>query len=270
MALPLARWLRPERPPCLICGRDCVPVAGPVPVRHPEARAALMRLCEHCRAAIPWIAKPACPICGRPESCPDCLRRAVRSLVFTRCAVRYDARMKDWLARYKYRGSERLERLMAAMLAFAYERICAELAACARSGKPSFHFVTAVPLAGRRLKERGFNQAERMAAVLADWYGMPYVPALRRNRHTGKQSLKTRRRRLIDLQGTFSAAWDPSALRSLIGRSGGPVRILLADDVYTTGSTLNECAKTLREALCAANGLSIEAVEIYGMIWARS
>ena len=268
MALPLARWLRPERSPCLICGRDCVPVAGPVPVRHPEARAALMRLCEHCRAAVPWIAKPACPICGRPESCPDCRRRVSRSLVFTRCAVRYDARMKDLLARYKYRGSERLEALMAAMLAFAYERIAAELAAGSRDGKARFHLITAVPLAGERLKERGFNQAERMAEILSEWYGMPCIPILRRNRQTGKQSLKTRRRRLTDLKGTFSAAWDPAALRRLPGRS--PVRILLADDVYTTGSTLNECAQTLREALCAAYGLSKEEVEIYGIVWARS
>ena len=269
MRLSLVRWLRPALQVCMMCGRQILSMAHVGHVKHPEPAAVLKQhLCENCCTAIPWIAKPVCMICGRPEACPDCLRRAGRSVIFSRCAIRYDDRMKYLLALYKYRGSEKLERLMASMLAFSFERICSDLTG--GNGQPHFHLVTSVPLAKQRLMERGFNQAERMAAIMAEWYGLPYRQTLIRNRHTGKQSLKTRQKRLADLKGTFSASLDLGSMHFLSASSRGPVRILLADDIYTTGSTLNECASTLRNALCAAYHLPKERVEIYGLVWARS
>ena len=256
MNFTLSRWFRPTVPTCIVCGRDADTRRrpAPLPVRHPAVRAVLRKLCYVCSEAIPWIVSPVCRVCGRPEVCPDCPRREVRHLLFSRGAVRYDDRMKDWLALYKYRGSEALEPLMAAMMSYGYERIIGEL--------PSIHAVTSVPLARERLEERGFNQAERMARTLAEWYGVPYYALLQRNRHTEKQSLKNRRSRLVDMKGNF-VALDPRKLSALADRHGHPVRIVLVDDIYTTGSTMNECAGALEAALPGY-------AEVYGLMWARS
>lgn len=271
----LSRWFRPAFPVCLICGRDAgSPQRGdraPLPVRHPEARAVLMRLCRSCSAAIPWIAAPVCRICGRPEACPDCPRRLRRHVAFCRCAVRYDGKMRELLARYKYSGSERLTPLMSAMLACAYERIARELGA---SGP---HAITSVPLARERLEERGFNQAEQMARTVAGWYGVPYVPLLKRNRHTQRQSLKDRSSRLRDLRGIFTLA-DSERLQALQSRQPQTLRILLADDIYTTGSTMNESASALRieefaegrEGAQTPHGPLSQGLLVYGLAWARS
>ena len=263
----LSRWFRPSFARCLICDRDA---GSPQrhhtapPVRHPEAQAILRSLCRSCSEAIPWIAAPVCRICGRPEVCPDCPRRVRRHVVFCRSAVRYDSNMRELLARYKYRGSEKLAPLMAAMLAFAYERVVRETAG------HGFHAITSVPLARERLEERGFNQAEQMARRIAEWYGISYVPLLQRNRHTEKQSLKNRRRRLQDMKGNFMLA-RPEQLQALKSQHPGPLRLLLVDDIYTTGSTMNECAAAVcRDGAIFNNSSILAPTTIHGLLWARS
>jgi len=250
MTLHLGKWFAPSKSVCPICGRDAARTAGsaPIPVHHPKPRQALASLCGLCLRAIPWIVYPVCPVCGRAESCEDCVRRKIRSYTISRCAVRYTEMMKDWLALYKYRGNEGVETVLAAMIAFAYERLC-------EAANSEFHAVTSVPLAPERLRERGFNQAERLAIRLADWYGLSYRPMLHRLRHTEKQSLKSRLGRVVDMRGNFAA--DRSALFS--------GNILLLDDVYTTGSTLDECARVLKQAAGED-----EAPKVYGLLWARS
>jgi predicted amidophosphoribosyltransferase len=108
--------------------------------------------------------------------------------------------------------------------------------------------------------DRGFNQAERLARRLAEWYGLGYETLLVRLRHTEKQSLKTRRSRVVDMRGNFAA--ESSGLFSARLASAG---ILLIDDIYTTGSTLDECARVLREAFHMER-----RPEVYGLLWARS
>jgi competence protein ComFC len=265
MGFSISRWFRPEANHCDLCERPAFAIAdrSPVPVRHPEARRVLQELCASCRHAIPWITSPVCRVCGRPEFCPDCPRRQHKHIRFSRSAVRYDTRMKDLLALYKYRGSERLEPVMAAMLAGAFERVCAELSGLRQA--PPFQAITSVPLAQERLDDRGFNQAERMAVHLAEWYGVPYYPLLQRVRHTEKQSLKNRQSRLSDMKGNFIAT--PDASRLTHADPNCPLRMLLVDDIYTTGSTVNECAHALKEAFLHPN---TPEPEIYGALWARS
>jgi len=248
--------LRPAARHCTVCLREIrgdAPAESAIPVRLPAARAELSRLCSACLTRIPWIRSPLCPVCGRPGRCGDCLRRTKTYFTGVRCAVQYEGEMKQWLADYKYKGAERYATVMAAMLSGALE----QLQSASAAARP-FNLVTSVPLAPGRLEERGFNQAERMAAALAFWHGIPYRPMLVRTRDTEKQSRKGRRGRIEDMRGLFA----PAVSFAVPQRATRPLRILLADDIYTTGSTMNDCARAILEAVPSA--------EVYGIAWSRT
>lgn len=93
-----------------------------------------------------------------------------------------------------------------------------------------------VPLHWTRRFWRGFNQSEILARIVSDHTHIPLKLILRRIRPTGFQSHRARKERLTALEGAF--------------RVIGPVpeRVILMDDVATTGATLDACAKTLKEA----------------------
>ncbi|MCF2944132.1 ComF family protein [Paenibacillus tarimensis] len=192
--------------------------------------------------------------------------------------------MRDWLALYKYRGLERLEPLLAEMLYLPYYEL-SRLAAGSGTVSPGcepWDLITYVPVSGERAQERGFNQAERLAAVLGGRFNLPVQALLVRTRHSGKQSLKTRRERMIDMHSLFApdeagwAAWEeqyhqrinPAGKRYKDNQSGdrsiySSVRILLVDDIYTTGSTIQACSEVLTQR-------SQSACEIYSLTWSRS
>jgi ComF family protein len=164
--------------------------------------------------------------------------------------------MKEWLSLFKYRGDERLLQLFAEMLMHAYRKL---LEAEDGQGK-RYDCITFVPLSEERLLERGFNQAELLALELSKRVGIPVVKLLTRLRHTHKQSFKGRSERLNDLSGAFGV--DMEAVGKLtMARRTSPIRILLLDDVYTTGSTLHQCALEIRKHSSTA--------EVYGLTWAR-
>jgi len=183
--------------------------------------------------------------------------------------------MKEWLSRLKYRGDERLQVLFAGMMEGVLERLLSEF----KLKKKHVAFITYVPLSEERYAERGFNQTELIARRLGAAFGIPVRAILRRTQHTDKQSYKTRAERLRDLSGVFEA--EPIELPPIVAArnlaltnveptiTNAPTfhtpafqatPILLLDDVYTTGSTLNECAKAIRQSLDAP---------VYGLTWAR-
>ncbi|WP_152396363.1 ComF family protein [Paenibacillus guangzhouensis] len=166
------------------------------------------------------------------------------------------------MATYKYRGDERYLHLLGSMLLSAYYQLCSERYG---SGAPArFDCITYVPVSPSRLQERGFNQAEQFARILHMFTGIPVLPLLQRNRHTLKQSMKSRGDRIEDMKDVFSLSSQLSPdLRFL---SSKPIRILLIDDVYTTGSTVNACAKALGGL---PNHLET-SICISSLTWARS
>lgn len=212
----------------------------------------MLGLCMRCIKSIPWITKVECATCGRYEGCRDCVRRENTYLTMNRSAVQYSTEMREWLARYKYRGDESLLALFIEMVRYPYQALGQLLA---KSGG-KFDFITYIPLSMERYAERGFNQAEQLACGIAKAYGLPVMPILNRTLHTGKQSYKTREQRLNDLQYVFSYVGS-LAIRFDKDQT---LNILLVDDVYTTGSTLNQAASVIREHLNA---------HVYGLTWAR-
>jgi Predicted amidophosphoribosyltransferases len=300
--------LGPPDARCLVCGGRRL--------GQPPQTAGGLRLgdwlCAGCSARIPWIRRPACPRCGRPVFCPDCVRRPVRAFEMNRSAVRYNDDMKEWLALYKFRGDERYGEVLAEMLLPAYERLTAEVSAEAgggdagayralfsspmnwpdrsrmghpyaassmtgrrsdrlpesRSGGQIWHAVTYVPVGRERAEERGFNQSERLARAAAMRANAPLLPLLRRLRDSGKQSQRGRAERLRAMRAVFGP--DEAGIGRLAEaaalsgcRPDAPMRILLVDDIYTTGSTAEACAEAIRAAVPFP-------VRIYVLTWARS
>lgn len=224
---------------------------------HTRAQPNELGLCEACFSQIPWIINVECDRCGRAEQCPDCTRRQQTYFVRNRSAVKYDTVMKDLLALYKYRGDERLQTIFSTMLVHAFRLLLQS----EKLSSEDFHCITYVPVNEERLEERGFNQAERFATGLADKLRLPVRCTLIRTRNTPKQSFKSRQERLSDLQDAF--ALHPSVYNDplwLDSPSQRPIKIILVDDVYTTGSTLNQCSRLLA---------SYRNTQVYGLTWAR-
>lgn len=243
-------------------------------------------ICQRCADSIPWIVKPRCVCCGRAFGCPDCLRQEARqrSFIWNRSAVQYNEAMREWLAQYKYRGNERYAQLLIRMLSQALIRLIqevsityfkAEMTESKMLWKPDM--ITYVPVSGSRLSERGFNQAQVLAEGLGAIHRLPVTPLLMRSLHTEKQSFKTRQERIDSMKHAF--AWNPgeglfsmnadhsSKLVLSDHRMPGGLRILLVDDIYTTGSTINACAEVLLHSFQQRLG---KRAEVYSLTWARS
>ena len=117
--------------------------------------------------------------------------------------------------------------------------------------------ITWVPLAKRRRRERGFDQAEVLARGLAARTGLPVRALLRRVRETDPQARRTAADRRSALAGAFGVIESP------------PASVVLVDDVLTTGATAAECARVLREAGAARVGVVTAARSLPGEIPAR-
>ncbi len=100
--------------------------------------------------------------------------------------------------------------------------------------------IVPVPLHRRRRRERGYNQAALLGRVLARHFRCPLIDrALKRTRHTSRQTGLSRTRRLDNVRGAF-AITRPRAVRKM--------NLLVVDDVMTTGATVDECCKVLKRA----------------------
>ncbi len=191
-------------------------------------------LCGECWARFPRISWPVCDVCGRPLrgppdlvfTCVPCRRR--REPLRVRAFGRYDGPLREAVHALKYRGKLGLVEPLG--------RGLAEVAA----QDPRLSGVDAivpVPLHPRREGQRGFNQAEELARVVSVQLGRPVRKALVRVRDTPSQTELDEDQRRRNVREAFAVR----------GRVDG-LRLLLVDDVVTTGSTLGECAAILRRA----------------------
>jgi ComF family protein len=101
-------------------------------------------------------------------------------------------------------------------------------------------FITPVPLASHRLRERGYNQSRLLAEALGRRWSVPVIDAIARTRDTESQTRLTPGDRLRNVAGAFVAAVPKS---ELAGR-----HVVIVDDVVTTAATLNSCAAALFES----------------------
>ncbi|PTY07014.1 amidophosphoribosyltransferase [Opitutaceae bacterium EW11] len=213
---------------CVACGG----MADAAPYRH---------LCSRCVAQIDFIHPPCCETCGAPfygfvdgeRCCPHCegLSPAYRS---GRAAVLSKGPIRALIHELKYRRH-----------LFVLEDVEVIFRACPRI----LEFVAdatlvPVPLHPRKQRERGYNQSELLAETLARAAsGKPQVQnLLRRSVDTTTQTAFDRKARLANLKNAFALA------EKAVITPGH--HYVLVDDVFTTGSTLNSCARVLRHAGC--------------------
>ncbi|MDF2683777.1 MAG: amidophosphoribosyltransferase [Brevibacillus sp.] len=211
-----------------------------------------LSLCAACLERMPVIGDEICQQCGREHEadglCQDCHKITGETLQSNRSLLRYNEWGKDLLGTYKYRGEERLAAFYAKLLTIAVYRYHA---------RTTFDLIATVPLHEQRLQERGFNQVDLLAKRLGADIGVPVRTLLLRTKRTAKLSQQSgRTAREESMEGAFSWAGES------LGQAGaGSYRILLLDDIYTTGSTLRSCAKTIREH--AGSHSHIYSVTIY-------
>lgn len=183
-----------------------------------------------------FIAEPLCDGCGAPfeyepgDRCAACLARP-RAFERARAACLYDEASRDLILKFKHADRTDLSVLFGRWISRAASELLAEADA-----------VAPVPLHRWRLLRRRYNQAAEIARPLARTHGLAYLPdALVRRRDTGSQAGKSGSGRRRNVSGAFTV---PEARRAQVrGR-----RVLLIDDVLTTGATLEACAKALLRA----------------------
>jgi len=213
-------------PRCAACKRVLdEPLAGPV--------------CDACWSQVRSLIEPFCRTCGDPlpswrvistavEQCPRC-RRVPSSLDGAGAAGHYEGALRSILHAFKYEGRRQLARPLSTLLLEAGGHVL-ESADC----------VVPVPLHPWRQVQRGFNQSEDLAQQL----GMPMRRALWRVRATAPQTSLDARARRHNLRGAFRLSpfvTSRQSRRWLEGR-----KVVLIDDVRTTGATLEACASLLK------------------------
>ena len=215
---------------CLVCGQ-----AGKI-------------VHEGCRAELPYVAEPFCHTCAMPleerrcESSLCAMPQSWRALDGLRSVFWHSGGGQEAVLRLKYRGVRSLREWAGQEAAAALDRF-------GLSG--NFDLVLPVPLHLQRERKRGYNQAALVAEPFARLSGLTYQAGwLTRDRYTQSQLAVSGRDRFYNVRNAFG--WQGPEIKNL--------KIVLFDDVCTSGSTLNECARVLK-----ANG----AAEVWGFTLTR-
>jgi len=195
-------------------------------------------VCWQCLAKLTVVSPPFCKICGDPVegvvnieyTCSFCNNRRP-FFDSARSAVRYSGPLEIAIQAFKYGGMTHLTSDFALLLF-----------ACVNTYYANIHFdiVTYVPLYPRKQRERTYNQSQLLAEALARKLKLPSKPPLLvRIRDTKTQTNLTAEQRSRNVHGAF----DVRNRDWIEGKT-----ILIVDDVMTTGATVNECARVLKQA----------------------
>lgn len=188
-------------------------------------------LCEKCAPDFEINEHRRCRICGRiiyhDGKCRAC---NTNKLYFDRgnSVFEYKDAVRDGIRNYKYKGLYSYGKY--------FGKIMADYAKCYMD--IDFDYVTAVPLHIKRLRSRGYNQSEILAKIVAKSIEVEYKDLLIRQINTKPLNSLGKKERLENIKGAFILNPKVSVENK---------NILVIDDIYTTGSTINECSKVLKK-----------------------
>lgn len=207
--------LFPEEITCDVCGKELI-----AKTRY--------NVCGECTEKLTFVGEHICLVCGAPiaNEADYCIRCQRRESVFryNRSPLAYEGAATDLILSLKFGRKKYIAETLGAMMADTY---------IARG--MSADIIVPVPMSEKEVKARGFNQAELIAENIGRRLNMPVLPALVKNRDTKPQKELGGKERAENLKDVFA----------VIYKQVSGLRILLVDDVFTTGTTANECAKTL-------------------------
>lgn len=193
-------------------------------------------LCPECAAQLKQVGPGGCRRCGRParRDVPVCSECRGRELLFAsaRAAFIFEGPARSLVHRLKYSGQRRLAATMADLTVRQ-----GNLTDVAKDAT-----LTYVPLHRSRLLNRGYNQAGMYAKALAQRLDLPLQELLCKQNPTSPQNRLNLEQRQVNLGGSIM-------LKKGAGCGSG--KVMLVDDVYTTGSTVSECARVLKNGLGA-------------------
>ena len=209
-------------------------------------------ICSFCESRIKKTLKPYCSLCGRSmrSSGKLCVECEHSSFSFDRAwsACLYEGVTKDLVSLFKYRGKIALSGIL-----------CNKLIDFIKDNNEiidGIDYITFVPLYDGWMNEREYNHSGVLAAAISKEFRIPISKAMEKKNKTRRQNELSRDERLTNLTGAFEVNGNT--------RLDGS-KLLLIDDVMTTGATLSECAKALKAAgakevrcLTLARGLTIE------------
>ena len=216
-------------PRCHLCSRFLYPTEATLDPKY---------LCTECRASLAPVTHPLCTVCGNPfpasagqdHLCENCLRsNPWYDLV--RAPYLYSGPLMEAVQRFKYKSETHLISTLGPLLSsFAGGYI----------SHPQGIMIIPVPLHRRRLRERGFNQSLLLARAVSSHLGakLDFLTLVRR-RYTAAQTGLSKEKRKKNVKDAFLVV-NPERVKGEV--------ILLVDDVFTTGHTLNECARTLKRS----------------------
>lgn len=211
-----------------IAPHDCLVCARPGEV-----------VCAECAHSALVRKVPSCFYCNRltvdGRACQVCVRKT--SLRGAHVLWRYGGQVKPMIYRLKYANDRTMAGFMAGGLSEHFDL-------------SAYDVVTAVPSDGKALRQRGYNQAELLGRAVAKQATLPYRPSLLRVQHTSQTHLR-RSQRLEAVKDNF-VCHRP---QDVAGK-----RVLIVDDVMTTGATMNECARVLKAA---------GAKQVWGLVVAK-
>ena len=193
-----------------------------------------LKICPECRRQLPLIESKRCRKCGKPVEdfevlCPDCAKedhfydRGLGIYI-------YDETMKRAISELKYKGRREYGEVFGDLL---YENARSEL----MDWKPDC--LIPIPLHRARVRERGYNQAQIIAEALSEKCGIPTrADILIRTMETGRMKELSAKDRMNNMTSAFEAVGDRKGIRSVV----------LIDDIYTTGATIDAASVVLRRA----------------------
>jgi ComF family protein len=199
------------------------------------------KVCPSCLSELLPIEEPCCKRCGKPieipeqEYCYDCIKSEHHYERGFAIYV-YEGKIKKSLLEFKFQGKqEYADFYIEQLIRYAGDKL----------KKLSLDLILPVPLHPRKQRVRGFNQAQLLAQGIGAYLKTTVCcNLLIRTKYTTPQKKLDDKERLHNLEQAFSVSTP--YLDSLIGK-----RILLVDDIYTTGSTIEACTRTLLKVGCA-------------------
>jgi ComF family protein len=192
-------------------------------------------ICPDCLSEIHWIEPPFCSVCGTPfvskevedHPCGSCLTKK-KYFTMARALGYYEGPLREAIHRWKYQGKTHVNSLFGEWMVEGLHRYW---------DSTFFDLLIPVPLHPKRLKERGFNQSLLLVKELSRKTGIPYrKQILKKSRPTIPQ---------VNLNGKEREKGVKGSFQIMDGEEVEGKSILMVDDVYTTGATVNECSKVL-------------------------